>query len=391
VEFAYAGRPFEARTGLSDNRARWYEPAPGRFVNEDPSGFKGGDANLFRYVGNDPLNQVDPSGLAAKWASGAKASVPTAGWAALGQVAMTTSGGAAYAPMPVATATPLSLNNRVSNGSANATDQSGMAKRTLYQNIVREAYYLSNLMIGRRPSLNGGMEWAPRASVKPLVADIVVATPPLTPFALAGGGIALTRQGVGNFSDGIRGRALRGFDSDEIQNGVILGGVGGPVARAFPAVALPMAGVGIGAAAREFQNGEIEFAAFDAFLFAKPSTLGRSGAFGAARTGRGPFGYPSAVSTGAESAVNGLKLNKSLASQAQMGEVGTTMAGAGARVPFRDATRVAKEHGGNAADWVKKSSSSYTARDGATFETHWVENVRTGQRVEFKTKFPGVD
>lgn len=97
------------------------------------------------------------------------------------------------------------------------------------------------------------------------------------------------------------------------------------------------------------------------------------------------------AATGAESAVNGLKLNKSLASQAQMGEVGTTMAGAGARVPFRDAARVAKEHGGNAADWVKKSSSSHTARDGATFETHWVENVRTVQRVEFKTKFPGGD
>jgi RHS repeat-associated protein len=90
VEFAYAGRPVETRTGLSDNRARWYEPATGRFVNEDPSGFKGGDANLFRYVGNDPLNQVDPSGLAAKWASGAKASVPTAGWAALGQQAQRT-------------------------------------------------------------------------------------------------------------------------------------------------------------------------------------------------------------------------------------------------------------------------------------------------------------
>lgn len=95
--------------------------------------------------------------------------------------------------------------------------------------------------------------------------------------------------------------------------------------------------------------------------------------------------------TGAESAVSGLKLNKSLASQAQMGEVGTPMVGAGARVPFRDAARVAEEHGGNAADWVKKSSSSHTARDGATFETHWVENVPTGQRVEFKTKFPGGD
>jgi RHS repeat-associated protein len=92
VEVAFAGRPFESRTGLSDNRARWYEPATGRFVNEDPSGFKGGDANLFRYVGNDPVNQVDPSGLAAKWASGAKASVPAAGWAALGQAAMSTSG-----------------------------------------------------------------------------------------------------------------------------------------------------------------------------------------------------------------------------------------------------------------------------------------------------------
>lgn len=48
-------------------------------------------------------------------------------------------------------------------------------------------------------------------------------------------------------------------------------------------------------------------------------------------------------------------------------------------------------HGGHAADWVKKSSSSHTARDGVTFETHWVENVRTGQHVEFKTKFPGGD
>jgi RHS repeat-associated protein len=86
IDFGYAGRPLEARTGLSDNRARWYEPATGRFVNEDPSGFRGGDANLFRYVGNDPLNQVDPSGLAAKWASYAgKANVPAGGWGTLVQ------------------------------------------------------------------------------------------------------------------------------------------------------------------------------------------------------------------------------------------------------------------------------------------------------------------
>lgn len=49
-----------------------------------------------------------------------------------------------------------------------------------------------------------------------------------------------------------------------------------------------------------------------------------------------------------------------------MGELVTTMAGTGARVPFRDIAHVAKEHGGAAAKWVKKNSSSYTARDGPT-------------------------
>jgi RHS repeat-associated protein len=43
---------------------RYLDFATGRFVSEDPSGYKGGDANLYRYVGNNPVNQVDPSGLA---------------------------------------------------------------------------------------------------------------------------------------------------------------------------------------------------------------------------------------------------------------------------------------------------------------------------------------
>ena len=90
-----------------------------------------------------------------------------------------------------------------------------------------------------------------------------------------------------------------------------------------------------------------------------------------------------------EAAEETSKLHKSFASRAQMGEVGETMAGADARAAFRGAKRIAEEYGGDAADWVKRRSSSYTARDGAKFETHWVENIRTGERVEFKTKFPG--
>ncbi len=34
-----------------------------RFISEDPIGLKGGDANLYRYVGNSPVNWIDPYGL----------------------------------------------------------------------------------------------------------------------------------------------------------------------------------------------------------------------------------------------------------------------------------------------------------------------------------------
>jgi hypothetical protein len=40
-----------------------YDPSIGRWLEEDPIGFEGGDSNLNRYVGNDPVNATDPSGL----------------------------------------------------------------------------------------------------------------------------------------------------------------------------------------------------------------------------------------------------------------------------------------------------------------------------------------
>ncbi len=59
----YAGRPWDETTEAYDFRARHYDPNTGRFLSEDPIGFAGGDANLYRYVGNNPVNYVDPSGL----------------------------------------------------------------------------------------------------------------------------------------------------------------------------------------------------------------------------------------------------------------------------------------------------------------------------------------
>ena len=45
-------------------RARSYSPDLARFLSQDPLGFGGGDWNLFRYVANNPVNLLDPSGLA---------------------------------------------------------------------------------------------------------------------------------------------------------------------------------------------------------------------------------------------------------------------------------------------------------------------------------------
>ena len=43
--------------------AREYDPETGRWTTKDPIGFAGGDGNLYAYVGNDPVNTVDVTGL----------------------------------------------------------------------------------------------------------------------------------------------------------------------------------------------------------------------------------------------------------------------------------------------------------------------------------------
>jgi RHS repeat-associated protein len=49
--------------GLYYMRARYYDPGVGRFISEDPLGFRGGDVNLSAYVQNNPVNRIDPWGL----------------------------------------------------------------------------------------------------------------------------------------------------------------------------------------------------------------------------------------------------------------------------------------------------------------------------------------
>ena len=60
--FQYTGRESDPETGLYYYRARYYDPAVGRFVSEDPIGFSGG-SNFYRYARNNPVRRKDPSGL----------------------------------------------------------------------------------------------------------------------------------------------------------------------------------------------------------------------------------------------------------------------------------------------------------------------------------------
>lgn len=61
--YTFTGREYDAETGMYYYRARYYDPNSGRFISKDPIGFKGGDVNLYRYVGNNPINIIDPFGL----------------------------------------------------------------------------------------------------------------------------------------------------------------------------------------------------------------------------------------------------------------------------------------------------------------------------------------
>jgi RHS repeat-associated protein len=57
------GYAYESALVLYFVGTRWYNPLTGAFVSKDPIGFAGRDSNLYRYVGNDPIGVVDPSGL----------------------------------------------------------------------------------------------------------------------------------------------------------------------------------------------------------------------------------------------------------------------------------------------------------------------------------------
>lgn len=62
--FGFAGGLYDRDTKLVRFGARDYDAEIGRWTAKDPIEFEGGDTNLYGYTFNDPINWIDPRGLA---------------------------------------------------------------------------------------------------------------------------------------------------------------------------------------------------------------------------------------------------------------------------------------------------------------------------------------
>ncbi len=73
IPFGFAGGIHDKDTNLVHFGYREYDPHTGKWTAKDPIDFSGGDSNLYGYVLGDPVNLVDPEGLAS---SGVTETIP---------------------------------------------------------------------------------------------------------------------------------------------------------------------------------------------------------------------------------------------------------------------------------------------------------------------------
>jgi len=89
----FPGQYADEETGLHNNWFRYYDVDAGRYIQKDPLGLAAGDANLYRYTKNRPINFIDPSGLLNIIVGAAGSAVAITGGEASAGFVLNTNGG----------------------------------------------------------------------------------------------------------------------------------------------------------------------------------------------------------------------------------------------------------------------------------------------------------
>jgi RHS repeat-associated protein len=101
--FGFAGGLYDPDTGLVRFGVRDYDADVGRWMAKDPILFSGGQANIYAYVANDPINRRDPTGLG--WGAITDCFAKGAAVGALGAIGVVVVAAAAATVLPVAVVT----------------------------------------------------------------------------------------------------------------------------------------------------------------------------------------------------------------------------------------------------------------------------------------------